>query len=120
MRSILDGHVVPDRAIAERGRYPAVNVLKSVSRSLPGRDSADENALIGRARRLLAVYEDMAELIRLGAYRQGTDPEVDEAIRLYPKLEAFLGQARDERSTLAESYAALARILSGAPPDQGR
>ena len=80
--------------------------------------AAEENALIGRARRLLAVYEEMAELIRLGAYRHGTDAEVDEAIRLYPKLEAFLGQARDERSTLADSYAALVRILSGAPLDQ--
>ena len=74
VRSILDGHVVLDRAIAERGRYPAINVLKSVSRSLPGCNSAEENALIGRARRLLAVYEDMAELIRLGAYRSGHRP----------------------------------------------
>jgi flagellum-specific ATP synthase len=112
-------NVVLDRAIAERGRYPAINILKSVSRSLPGCNSAAENALIGRARRLLAVYEDMAELIRLGAYRKGTDPEVDEAIRLYPKLEAFLGQGNDERSTLADSYEALARILSGAPADRG-
>ena len=114
VRSILDGHVVLDRAIAERGRYPAINILKSVSRSLPGCNAPEENALIGRARRLLAVYEDMAELIRLGAYRKGTDPEVDEAIRLYPRLEAFLAQGKDERSTLAEAYAALAEILSGA------
>jgi flagellum-specific ATP synthase len=119
VRSILDGHVVLDRAIAERGRYPAINVLKSVSRSLPGCNSADENALIGRARRLLAVHEDMAELIRLGACRSGTDPEVDEAVRLYPKLEAFLAQDTNERSTLADSYAALARILSGAPAEHG-
>ena len=115
VRSILDGHVVLDRAIAERGRYPAINVLRSVSRSLPGCNSADENALIGRARRLLAVHEDMAELIRLGAYRKGTDPEVDEAVRLYPRLDAFLAQGKDERSTLTDSYAALAEILSGDP-----
>jgi flagellum-specific ATP synthase len=115
VRSILDGHIVLDRAVAERGRYPAINVLKSVSRSLPGCNSAEENAIIGRARRLLAVYDDMAELIRLGAYRQGSDPEVDQAIRLYPKLEAFLDQAKDEQSTLAESYAVLAQILSDVP-----
>ncbi len=114
VRSILDGHVVLDRTIAERGRYPAINVLRSVSRSLPGCNAPEENALIGRARRLLAIYEDMAELIRLGAYRKGTDPEVDEAVRLYPRLEAFLAQGKDERSTLAEAYAALAEILSGA------
>ena len=57
----------------------------------------------------------MAELIRLGAYRKGTDPEVDEAVRLYPRLDAFLAQGKDERSTLADSYAALAEILSGGP-----
>jgi flagellum-specific ATP synthase len=118
VRSILDGHIVLDRTIAERGRYPAINVLRSVSRSLPGCNSAEENTLIGRARRLLAVHEDMAELIRLGAYRKGTDPEVDEAVRLYPRLEAFLAQGKDERSTLPDSYAALAEILSGEPSTQ--
>jgi flagellum-specific ATP synthase len=61
----------------------------------------------------------MAELIRLGAYRQGTDPEVDEAVCLYPKLEAFLAQNTNERSTLTDCYAALARILSGAPAEHG-
>ena len=116
VRSILDGHVVLDRAIAERGRYPAINILKSVSRSLPGCNSTEENALIGRARRLLAVYEDMAELIRLGAYRKETDAEVDEAIRLYPMLDAFLAQGRDEGGELAEAYAALAQILGGGEP----
>jgi flagellum-specific ATP synthase len=117
VRSILDGHVVLDRTIAERGRYPAINVLRSVSRSLPGCNSAEENSLIGRARRLLSVHEDMAELIRLGAYRKGTDPEVDEAVRLYPRLDAFLAQGK-EPSTLADSYAALAEILSGSPSAQ--
>jgi flagellum-specific ATP synthase len=116
VRSILDGHVVLDRSIGERGRYPAINILKSVSRSLPGCNSPEENALIGRARRMLSVYEDMAELIRLGAYRTGTDPEIDEAIRLYPALEAFLAQGREERSSLAESYVALARVLASEPP----
>ncbi len=115
VRGILDGHIVLDRAIAERGRYPAINLLRSVSRTCPAATAPEENALIGRARRLLAVHEDMAELIRLGAYRKGTDPEVDEAIRLYPRLEAFLAQGKDEPSTLADSYAALAAILSGAP-----
>lgn len=112
VRSILDGHIVLDRQIAERGRYPAIDILKSVSRALPGCNVPDENALIGRARRLLSVWEEMAELIRLGAYRPGTDPEVDEAIRLRPALEAFLSQGKDERSDLAQSYAALRAAIS--------
>jgi len=116
VRGILDGHVVLDRGIAERGRYPAINILKSVSRALPGCNTAEENALIARARRLLSTYEDMAELIRLGAYRTGTDPEVDEAVRLYPKLEAFLAQARTESVPLAEGYAALTALLAEKPP----
>lgn len=111
VRSILDGHVVLDRSIAERGRFPAIDILKSVSRALPGCNSAEENALIGRARRLLAVWEEMAELIRLGAYRAGADAEVDEAIRLRPALEAFLAQGKEERSDLAQCYAALRTVL---------
>jgi flagellum-specific ATP synthase len=59
----------------------------------------------------MSVYEDMAELIRLGAYRRGTDPAVDQAIQLYPEIERFLGQRREEQSTLDSGYAALAAIL---------
>jgi flagellum-specific ATP synthase len=115
VRSILDGHVVLDRSIGERGRYPPINILKSVSRALPGCNTAAENQVIGRARRLLAVYDEMAELIRLGAYRRGSDAEIDEAIRLQPRLEGFLAQARDERAPLETVYQQLAAILD-APP----
>ena len=100
VRGILDGHIVLERDIAERGRFPAINMLKSVSRAMPGCNSARRTApLSQRARAPLSVYEDMAELIRLGAYKTGTNPEVDAAIELYPQLEAFLaqteGRARD-------------------------
>jgi flagellum-specific ATP synthase len=118
VRGILDGHVVLDRGIAERGRYPAINILKSVSRALPGCNTAEENALIGRARRVMSIYEDMAELIRLGAYRTGTDAEVDEAVRLYPHLERFLAQGRAERVALGDGYAALAGLLGEARLDE--
>ena len=111
VRGILDGHIVLDRVIADRGRYPAVNVLRSVSRTMPGCNTGDENALVSRARRLLANYEDMAELIRLGAYRRGSDPNTDEAIHFNPALEAFLTQAKDEAMSLQECYQALAHIL---------
>src|SRR5215467_13424019 len=85
VRSIVDGHVVLDRAIAERGRYPAVNILRSVSRTMPGCNSDAENKVVSRARQLMAQYEDMAEMIRLGAYRRGSDPLVDESIRYQPE-----------------------------------
>ena len=111
VRGILDGHIVLERAIAERGRYPAINVLKSISRAMPHCNSDAEQSLILQARGQLAVYEDMAELIRLGAYRSGTNPEVDRAIGLYPQLEAFLTQKKDERTTLAAGYANLSKIL---------
>jgi flagellum-specific ATP synthase len=114
VRGILDGHIVLERAIAERGRFPAVNVLKSVSRAMPGCNSETEQKLILRAKLPLTVYEDMAELIRLGAYKTGTNPEVDQAVTLYPRLEAFLAQSKDERATLSEGYGALAAILDGA------
>jgi flagellum-specific ATP synthase len=113
VRGILDGHVVMERAIAERGRYPAINVLKSVSRTMP--KSADPAYLpvITEAKRVMATYADMEELIRLGAYRPGSSEEVDAAIKLHEPLEAFLRQAKDEVTNLGEGYERLARILKG-------
>jgi flagellum-specific ATP synthase len=106
---------VLDRGIAERGRYPAIDVLKSVSRSMPNCNSAGENEWVNRARALLAAYEDMAEMIRLGAYRPGSDPKTDEAIHFHPALEVFLEQGKDERADLACGYATLAEILKARP-----
>ncbi|MDE2073313.1 MAG: flagellar protein export ATPase FliI [Alphaproteobacteria bacterium] len=111
VRGILDGHIVLERAIAERGRFPAINVLKSVSRTMPGCNTTAEQRLVSRARATLATYEDMAELIRLGAYKTGTNTEVDAAIKLYPELDAFLAQRKDQRTTLADGYAALEKIV---------
>ncbi|WP_426411989.1 flagellar protein export ATPase FliI [Bradyrhizobium ganzhouense] len=111
VRGILDGHIVMQRAIAERGRYPAINILKSVSRTMP--KSADPQfwPTIQKARAVMATYADMEELIRLGAYRAGSSPEVDEAIRLHEPLEAFLRQRKDENASLADGYRQLAQIL---------
>lgn len=116
VRGILDGHVVLDRTIAERGRYPAINILRSVSRTMPTCNTAAENEIIDRARRLIATYEDMGELIRLGAYRRGSDPAVDEAIHYYPALETFLRQAKSERTDIAAGYKMLAEALGMPPP----
>jgi len=111
VRGILDGHVVLERQIAERNRFPAINILRSVSRTMPGCNTPAQNAAVARARRLLATYDDMAELIRLGAYRKGSDAEVDEAILYYPQLEAFLGQQINDVTRLDDGYAALYEIL---------
>jgi flagellum-specific ATP synthase len=113
VRGILDGHIVLERSIAERGRYPAINILKSISRTMPDCNNPAENAIVSRARQLLAAYEDMAEMIRLGAYRAGSDPRTDEAIQYYPMIEEFLRQDRAERTDLATGYARLDEILKG-------
>jgi flagellum-specific ATP synthase len=115
VRSILDGHIVMERAIAERGRYPAINVLKSVSRSMPRSANPDFLDVLTHARRVMATYADMEELIRLGAYRPGSSAEVDEAIGFHPQLEAFLGQYKTESTSLLDGYQSLAQILGTAP-----
>jgi flagellum-specific ATP synthase len=112
VRGILDGHIVMERAIAERGRFPAINVLKSISRTMPGCQGPAEREVVRDARQVMAAYANMEELIRIGAYRAGADPLVDRAIQLNPGIEAFLGQAPDEATRLDESFAALAAILS--------
>jgi flagellum-specific ATP synthase len=112
VRGILDGHIVMERAIGERGRYPAINILRSVSRTMPGCNTEQENALVGRARRLLSAYNDMAEMIRLGAYRRGSDPLVDEAIEYNPAIEEFLKQGKRERTDMDTGYSKLAEILN--------
>jgi flagellum-specific ATP synthase len=111
VRGILDGHIILNRAIAERGRFPPIDILRSLSRTVPDCHSQTEHALVMRARRLLATYEDMAEMIRLGAYRKGSNPAVDEAMDYYDSLEAFLAQGQYESATLEDSFMALASVL---------
>jgi flagellum-specific ATP synthase len=115
VRGILDGHIVMERAIAERGRFPAINVLKSISRTMPGCQQPHERQIVTAARQTLSAYANMEELIRIGAYRAGSDPQVDQAIALNPALEAFLSQDKDDASSLDQSFAALAQILEGPP-----
>lgn len=112
VRGILDGHIVMDRSIAERGRYPAIDILKSVSRLMPDCHALHERELVREARRYLAAFQDMEELIRLGAYKRGSDPVTDRAIALEPALTDFLGQAKDERTSPDEAFTRLAAILN--------
>ncbi len=111
VRGILDGHLVLERAIADRGRYPAINILKSVSRLMPECHSPEEQILIKKAKSALSNFTDIEELIRLGAYRKGADPKIDLAIELNEPLEQFLSQGKNERSSFAESFALLSQIL---------
>lgn len=111
LRGVLDGHVVLDRAIAERGRFPAINLLRSVSRSLPDAANAQENKMISDARALLGSYERAELMIQAGLYTAGSDRDIDAAIAAYPLLEAFLS-LKDSRGTLAH-FAKLRQAISG-------
>ena len=110
LRGVLDGHVVLDRQIAERGRFPAIDFLRSVSRSLPEAASAEENTLITAARHLLGAYDRSEMMIQAGLYAAGSDPAVDEAIRVYPLLEGFLSE--DEAGSCSDSFTRLRAAVS--------
>jgi flagellum-specific ATP synthase len=110
LRGVLDGHVVLDREIAERGRFPAINLLRSVSRSLPDAAGEEENRMIAAVRRLLGAYDRSETMIQAGLYQPGSDPVIDEAIRVWPALDAFLAETAPEG--VAASFARLAECLA--------
>ncbi len=113
VRGILDGHVMLDRQIADRGRYPAIDVLRSLSRAVPGCNTEEENEITRRARSALVLSEEMAELVRLGAYQAGTDSEIDNAMRISKKIETLLNQGRDENNDIEGSFFQLRSIITG-------
>jgi len=110
VRGILDGHVILDRAIAEGGRYPAIDIGRSISRSLPGAASDDQNAVLSRARSLIRRYEDGRLMVQSGLYAAGTDPLLDQAVLCHPKLDAFLQMRSD--ATIEESFDALKAVVA--------
>ncbi len=109
VRGILDGHIILSREIAERGRYPAVDVLQSVSRALPQAASDKENALLREYRLLVSRYEEVAPMLRANLYVFGQDLETDRAIRLHPKLDDFVSQLN--QGSCDEAYQTLESIL---------
>jgi len=109
LRGVLDGHVLLDRKIAERGRFPAIDLLKSVSRSLPDAADQNENQLIATARHLLGVYEKAELMVQSGLYAAGTDKQIDTAISVFPSLDEFVA-TRESKNTQA-SFQALAMCL---------
>ena len=111
VRGILDGHVLLDRRIAEAGRYPPVDVLRSLSRAAQGCLTEEEMGLTRRARGIVALQQEMADLVRMGAYRAGSDPAVDEALRLGPRIEALLRQDRAEQTDLDAAFQLLREVL---------
>ncbi|CAN0489250.1 unnamed protein product, partial [Scytosiphon promiscuus] len=102
VRGILDGHIVMERAIAERGRYPAINVLKSISRTMPECVPEQYRASINQAKQYMSTFYDMEEIIRMGVYRPGSNPETDAAIAYTERLERYMQQRKGEKTTLDE------------------
>ncbi|QGU33498.1 flagellar protein export ATPase FliI [Thermochromatium tepidum] len=116
-RAILDGHVVLSRAIAETGRYPAIDVGASVSRVMSAVVTPEHQKAAHRFRRLMSTYERNRDLIAVGAYRKGADPALDEAVAMHPRLEAYLAQGRLEKAGFEESRRQLFDLV-GLPPSQ--
>lgn len=111
VRGIVDGHLVLDRSIAEQGRFPAIDLQKSLSRMLPECHSPEEFEITKAARKALARYADMEDLIRLGAYKPGSDAEVDEAIRLFQSVSPFLSQTRGDMTPASQTFAEMYRMI---------
>jgi flagellum-specific ATP synthase len=111
-RAILDGHIVLTRSLADQGHYPAIDIEASISRAMNSLISNQEFDLVRRFKSLYSRYQRSRDLINVGAYVRGSDPQLDEAIVLYPHLEAFLRQSVDERVDVARSRQELSALLS--------
>ena len=110
-RAILDGHIVLSRTLADAGHYPAVDIEQSISRALVNLVESSHLDLIRRFKVLFARYQRSRDLISVGAYVPGSDPVLDQAISLYPRMEAFLQQQLDERADFASSAGHLQSLL---------
>jgi len=119
VRAILDGHIVLDRRIGERGRFPAVDIVKSLSRTADTVLHGPRADCVRNARRHASLYEDMRDMIRIGAYRAGSDPSVDEAIDFIQNFEKFLTQPRNTCVSVNDTFEALAAISIDGDSDEG-
>jgi flagellum-specific ATP synthase len=111
-RSILDGHIVLSRRLATAGHFPSIDALESVSRLDTAITTKQQRADATTLRRLLAAHRDVRELVEIGAYAPGTNPEADRAQELWPRIEGFLRQPVDERTTSVEAWTALTDLLA--------
>jgi flagellum-specific ATP synthase/type III secretion protein N (ATPase) len=106
-RGILDGHIILSRTMAARNHYPAIDVLNSVSRVMPAVTSREHIALAASARKHLATYEKARDLVNIGAYVSGSDPDIDEALRVLPSLTGFLQQDTKDVTPFEDTLARL-------------
>jgi flagellum-specific ATP synthase len=109
-RSMLDGHIMLDRALANQNHFPSISVLRSLSRLMPAVAGREHLAKVQRLRQLLSCYAANEDLVRVGAYQRGADPLLDQAITTMPALNAYLQQERDDRIDFARSAAELLAI----------
>ena len=112
VRSFVDGHVMLSRALASEGWYPPIQVLDSISRLMPAVASADHVRVASVLRRFMALHDRASDLIRIGAYRAGTDVELDRAIAMQPAVRALLTQTAEETTSLDETVGALLQVLA--------
>lgn len=113
VRSILDGHISLSRALASRNHYPAIDILESISRCMIDVTSETHRLLAGEVRKVLATYRDAEDLINIGAYVEGSNPEIDRAVRLIPGVRRFLQQGLNEAADFAEIQAQLHKAVKG-------
>ncbi|WP_082025158.1 FliI/YscN family ATPase [Ruegeria sp. ANG-R] len=118
LRGVLDGHIVLSREIAERGRFPAIDLSRSVSRSLPAAATADENQMIAETRKLVGSYEQSEVMIKAGLYAEGADPLLDRAVRVHEELDSFFAKA--DPDGIDNSFKRLSLILRRAGAGPGR
>jgi len=112
-RAILDGHIVLNRALAEAGHYPAIDIEQSISRAMHNITGPEHQQAARRLKQLYSRYQRNRDLISVGAYSAGSDPILDQAIALNEKIEAFLQQDIRERAGIAESLQGLAALFEG-------
>jgi FliI/YscN family ATPase len=110
VRGLVDGHIVLERRLAQRGHFPPIDVVSSVSRLMPKLVEAQHQAAVARVRERLAIYEEHRDLITLGAYQSGRDRKLDDAVSAYPAIEKHLRQSREEKASFPASVAQLLAV----------
>ena len=111
VRGIIDGHIMLSRKVATSNRYPAIDILSSVSRLMNEIVLPEHKAAAGRLRKMLSVYESNLDLVSIGAYKKGTNPELDEALERIRNIYDFLQQKTDESFTLEETVLQMIKLM---------
>jgi flagellum-specific ATP synthase len=114
VRSIVDGHIVLSRQLAQKGHYPAIDVLQSASRVMKSVTTSEHARMAQKMREILATYRDAEDLINIGAYKSGANPKIDKAIKLIDPINEFLKQRTDDKSNMAQCLRVMLQITSGA------